>query len=383
MSLISSSYDVIILRPENGNFDLSISIFDQDPTLFPSFWDELLGFYFSEIHLTHPYFSLQNFAMDKEYQIRTNIIYCTAYEFCDIKHPIASIKMKNLLKISEYHLNRCSPSLLSLQCYLILHFLYRATGDLKKKKLCIHRAIKISELIGLTKRYKRISLKAQYERYLVYIKVTELYWCIGGNSNNMGLILESVDIWPEFSLNMQLIDPLKPSEEDLAIANNINLNTRFIYLVQVHVISPFFELMEKNDFDISAVNRLEIKLNDMFSEINTKLKASTYPGCASSYIVIYYLIVKQRLNSILVKDANNAQFQFNYLKLNFDIIEEYSKSNTKISRHLMAIHMALQSTIKLGKYIDESYFDNLSNLISVLSNILHSSKYYKIYNNDQ
>jgi hypothetical protein len=381
ISLISLSCDVIILKPENENFDQSISMFNQDPTLCPSFWDGLLKFYFSEIHLSSPIFSLKNFSIGNEYWIRTNIIYCTAYDLWDTKNPIASIKMKLLLKFSEYHLNRCSPSLLSLQCYLMLHVLYRGIGDLRKKRLYLHRAFKTSELIGLTKKCKGISLHAQYERYLCYTKIIEFYWCIGGNSNNMGLTLDSVDIWPEFSLDYQLVDHLHSSEEDLAIANNTNLNSRFRYLVQIYIIFPLFKLIKKDNFDISAINRLEIKLDDIFSEISKKLIIDSYQASVPNYTRVCYLTVKQQLNIVLLKDINSTQLQFKYIKLNFDIIGEYLYSNIKLPRHLIAIHTVLQSTIKLAEYIDESYFDSLSNLISLLTNILHSSKYYKIYNN--
>jgi hypothetical protein len=383
MSLLSLSSDVVVLRDDTSYSEIALAIDSHDPTLYSSFWDELIRLYFTEVHLIHPLFSLKNFSLGKEYWIRTNIIYYTAYKLSSIKSPMVDIKMKKLLNISECYLNRSSPSLLNLQCCILLYLIYRATGDLNKKRVYFYNAIKISHLIGLTNKRKGLSFKYDYERYLCYTKLIELYWGNRQYSTNMGLSLDPIDMWPKFGLNWQLIDSTQSGEIDIAIANNISLNVRFIYLVQIYVTSPFINYIEIRKTDTNTITQLELKLDEIYSEINKSLRTESYCRSIPNYIKMYYLMVKQQLNSAVLNEYSSSQFQANYIKLNFDIITEYSKPNSLIAGYSIVIHLALQSVIRFKHLISEEYSDELSNLISVMTNIVHYSENYKIADNIQ
>jgi hypothetical protein len=379
---MSLSSDVIILRHSSYIVDVNVGISYQDPTLLPFFWEELLRLYFTSFHLTHPLFSLQNFGMNKKYWVRTNLIYCLVYEFSAMKSPIVSVKMKQLLKVSEYYLNRSTPSLISIQCYMLLYFLYRNTGDLKKKKLYLHNAIKISHLIGLPNKPKRAGSQCQYDRALCYTKLIQLYWINLQYSTDMGLLLEYVDIKPKFSLEWQLTDPINSTEVDIAVASNITLNIKFGYLSQIYISSPFVDNVRKEKVDTRVIVQLEAKLNEMYSSVTKKLMPGPYSNIIFNLIKIYYLMVKHQLNSALLKESKDNRLQTNYIELIFDLIKEVSNSQSIITGYLIFIHAILQSVIKLKRYISEEYYGKISEIISIMTNMINYSKNFKLTGNN-
>jgi hypothetical protein len=381
MYLLSSSSDVVVLRYNEHNADLAISINFEDPTLSPSFWAELLRLYFTEFHLVHTLFSLQNFSIKKEYWIRTNLIYCIAYTLSTKKSPIASIKMKKLLSISEYYLNRSPPSLLSVQCYLLLHILYRNTGDLKKKKLYIHNAIKISHLIGLPNKYNRASPQCQYDRDVCCVKLIQLYWLNMQYSTSMGLSMESLDIKPKLNLEWQLVDPINSTEVDLTVANNITQNIKFAYLTQIYILLPFVDYIKREKIDTDAIAQLDIKLDEMYSDIRKKLKPGPFSNTVFNHFRIYYLVSKHQLNSVLLKETNNAQLQANYIKLVYDIIKIVPESYSIVGGYLITVHTILQSIYKLEESFSKENYRMISDFMTVITNMLQYSKDFKLIDN--
>ncbi|KXN68516.1 hypothetical protein CONCODRAFT_9237 [Conidiobolus coronatus NRRL 28638] len=98
---------------------------------------------------------------------------------------------------------------------------------------------------------------------------------------------------------------------------------------------------------------------------------------------MYYLMVKQQLNSVILNEHSSSQIQSSYIKLNFDIITEFSKSNSLIAGYSIIVHVALQSVIKVKDSFSETYHNKLSDLISIMTNIMYNSKDYKISDNEQ
>ncbi|KXN68514.1 hypothetical protein CONCODRAFT_9234 [Conidiobolus coronatus NRRL 28638] len=380
MSLLSSSSDVVVLRSNNNIENINLTIINQDPTIQSSFWEGLIAVYFTEVHIIHPLFSLNNFSLAGEYWLRTNLIYYLAYEFSSKKSPIANIKMKNLLLITEHQLNTQKPNLLTIQCYILLYIIYQAKGELQKKRVCFHKAMKIAHLIGLRKKCSKISAQNKYERFLSYTKLIELYWGNRSHPTNKGLLLELTDFNPDFSEKWQLTDPLRASEEDKLVAKNISLNAKFVYLSHIYITNPFVYHLENEIVNYNFISKLESKLDGIFSDIKRGVRMNApYSNLVSSNINLYYLMIKQQLNSVLLKEFNSPKLQAQWIKLNFDLVKEYKNSKIKSSAFLIVILMALKSIVNLKDYInsDGGNLSKINELVCIMTNLSKSSDVYK------
>ncbi|KXN66418.1 hypothetical protein CONCODRAFT_11745 [Conidiobolus coronatus NRRL 28638] len=375
---LSNCIDVVVFRINGDEKNMCLAINNYDPTLLQSFWDNLLVVYFTEVHLFHSIICLNSFSLGSEYWIRTNIIYCLAYEYSSFKSPIATAKMNKLLLLSEYRLNLNPPSLLSVQCYLLLYDLHRAKGNSKKKDLCFHSAVKISHLIGLTNKLPGISTRSEYERYLCYVKLAETYWLNRFCSINNGLSLDKVDFWPKFSLNFQTLDNIYLTEDDLIVANNVSLNIRFRYEVFNYIIPPFVKLVESEKINLKTIAQLDLELDKIYNNIAKELVQGPFSSDTSSIISIYYLGIKLQLNTILVKQSNNDELQFKYIKLSHDIVRVYSDSNIKSAVYLITILAFLQTNDKLRDNFSIDNNGKLDDLVVIMRNLAKSPAFFKI-----
>jgi hypothetical protein len=245
----------------------------------------------------------------------------------------------------------------------------------------IYQAIKVAHIIGLTRKCSKMSLQNQYERYLCYTALIEIYWANSQHLASMGLLLDFVNIWPDFSSNWQLIYPARSTEVDLSTANNITLKTKFAYFIQIYINNPFDNQIKKRILDIKFLTQLELKLDNYYSDINKKLKPGPYLNIILQSIKLYYLLTKFQLNLALLKTTGDAQFQANYIKLNYDIIRITSKPYSKIDPLLVIIHFMLKSAVKNINSISKIYFHNLNELIAIMTNMLNNSTKYKLINN--
>jgi hypothetical protein len=289
--------------------------------------------------------------------------------------------MKQLLKVSEHFLNRSPPNLLSMQCYILLYYFYRAIGDLKKKKECIYKASKVSHIIGLANTCPKSSLQNQYERYLCYKLFAEIFWSNREYTSIMGLSLNSVDIWPDFSLNWQLIDPTQSTEDDLVVANNITFNVKFGFLVQTRVNIPFINFVENGMTNTNFLEQLVCELDNIYSNIIKELKSGPCLNTILNSINIYYLVVKFQLNIVILKITKDAQAQTDLIRLSYDIVKEASKTYSKAPFNSAALHLTLQSVTKLKDSISSKYSGKFNELILIMTNILYYSKNIKILKN--
>jgi hypothetical protein len=375
---LSNCIDAVVFGIDAEEKDACLAISSYDPTLFQSFWDNLLVVYFTGVHLFHTLICLNSFSPESKFWIRTNIIYCLAYEHSSFRSPIATTKINKLLLFSEHYLTLSPPSLSSIQCYLLLYDLYKAKGNSKKKDLCFHSATKISHAIGLTNRLHGISTRSEYERYLCYIKLAEIYWFNRFSSINNGLVLNKVDFWPKYCLNFQALDIAYLTEDDLAVANNVNLNIRFRYEIFNYIIPSFVELIESEKIDFKAIAQLDQALDKIYNSISKELVRGLFSFDISSMISIYYLVIKLQLNTVLLNQSNNDELQVKYIQLNYDIARSYINSNIKSAIYLVTILSFLQTNTKLRYNFSTENNGKLDDLVVIMRNLAKLPAFFKI-----
>jgi hypothetical protein len=375
---LSNCIDVVVFRTNGNEKDTCFDINSYDPTLFQSFWDNLLVVYFTEVHLFHTLVCLNSFSLESKYWIRTNIIYCLAYEYSDFKSPIATEKMNQLLLLSECHLNLSSPSLLSIQCYLLLYDFHRAKGNSEKKDLCFHSATKISHAIGLTNKLQGISARSEYERYLCYVKLAETYWLNRFSSINNGLVFDKADFWPKYSLNFQALNINHLTEDDKAVANNVSLNIRFRYEVFNYIIPSFVELTESGKINLEAIVKLDKEFDEIYNNISKELMNGAFSSNISSIISIYYLGIKLQLCTVLLNLSNSDELQVKYIKLSYDIVRVYSNSSIKSAVYLITILSFLQTNAKIRYNFSSENNGKLDELVVIMRNLAKSPAFFNI-----
>jgi hypothetical protein len=375
---LSNCIDVVVFGVNNGENSIHLAINSYDPTLFQSFWDNLLVVYFTEVHLFHPLVCLNSFSLESKYWIRANIIYCLAYEYSDFKSHIVTDRMNKLLLLSERHLNLSPPSLLSIQCYLLLYDFYRAKGNSEKKDLCLHSATKISHAIGLTNKLQGISARSEYERYLCYVKLAETYWLNRFSSINSGLILENANFLPKYNLNFQTLDITDLTEDDKAVANNVNLNVKLRYEIFNYVVPLFFELIESEKIDFKAVAQLDLELDEIYNNISKELVNGAFSTNISIIISMYYFIIKLQMSAVLLNQSNNDELQAKYIKLSYDIARIYSSSKIKSAIYLITILSFLQTNAKLRYNFSSKNNGKLDDLVVIMRNLGKSPAFFKI-----
>jgi hypothetical protein len=375
---LSSCIDAVVFGVNDEEKDMCLSINSYDPTLFRSFWDKLLVVYFTEVHLFHTFVCLNSFSLESRYWIRTNIIYCLGYEHSSFRSPIATKKMNQLLLLSEYYLNLSPPSLLSIQCYLLLYDLHKAKGNSKNKDLCFHSATKISHAIGLTNKLFGISTRSEYERYLCYIKLAETYWFNRFSSINNSLVFDKVDFWSRYSLNFQALDIAYLTEDDLAVAKNVSLNVKLRYKIFNYVVPSFIELIESEKINFKAVAQLDLEFDEIFNNISKELVKGPFSSNMYSMISIYYLVIKLQLNTVLLNQSNNDELQVKYIELNYDIARAYLNSNIKTVTYLITILSFLQTNTKLRYNFSSENNGKLDDLVVIVRNLAKSPAFFKI-----
>ncbi|KXN67548.1 hypothetical protein CONCODRAFT_10383 [Conidiobolus coronatus NRRL 28638] len=377
ISELSKCLNMVVILT-NGKSNINLAVNNADATLFPSFWENLLVLYIIELYIFNPILPISNLSFGNRYWIRTNLIYCYAYEYSTFKSSIATVKMNELLLYSEYYLNLSPPSLYNIQCYLILYDFHRAKGNTREKDLCFHNALKISHLIGLTNKRRGISKLHEYERYLCYVRLSEIYWLNRYYSNINGLLFEQAVFWPKFGSNWQMIDTIYPTEEDMAVANNISLNVKFRYEIYSYIIPPLFKLIENGKVDFKSIMQIELKLDEVYKKIIKELMHGPFSSDIHSMINLYYLIGKLQLNSVIIKQGDNAKLQAKYVELNFDLVKVYLNSHSKSCAYPISVLLILKINVKLINSFNLGNRCKLNDLIAIMNNLVKSSAYYRI-----